>query len=145
MSGGDGNILADVINKHSARVKEIGPIGEAEGIEPAELERRLEAVRKLIPYLKLVERQRLRVPEKTAESYKEFWESEETNQLFDELIGDKLAIAQIMLLLEGKSLSTGEISEALGLNPSAVSKHMNSSARQGLVKYDVDSNCYALA
>ena len=65
--------------------------------------------------------------------------------LFDELVINKLAISQILLLLEEKPLSTGEISEALGLNPSEVAKHMNSSSRQGLVRYDVDHKRYALA
>jgi DNA-binding IclR family transcriptional regulator len=50
-----------------------------------------------------------------------------------------------MLLLKEKPLSTGEISEVLGLEPSEVSRHMNSSSRHGLVRYDVNSKCYALA
>ncbi|WP_372681980.1 ArsR family transcriptional regulator [Desulfosarcina sp.] len=50
-----------------------------------------------------------------------------------------------MLLLKKKPLSTIDISERLGLNPSDVSKHMNSSSRHGLVRYDTTSNCYALA
>ena len=47
---------------------------------------KLEAVRKLVPYIKLVERERLRVPVKSEEAYKEFFESTEVNRLFDEMI-----------------------------------------------------------
>jgi coenzyme F420-reducing hydrogenase delta subunit len=145
MSGGEGNRLAEVIDSFTARIRELGPLGEPEGIEPEVLMKALEAGRKLIPYLRLVEREKLRVPVKSEKAYREFYESEEVNRLFDEMIGEKLALSRIVALLQEKPLSTAEISEALDLNPSEVAKQMNSSSRQGLVKYDVDSNCYALA
>jgi hypothetical protein len=47
-----------------------------------------------------------------------------TGWIFDELIVDKLAIIQIMLLLKEKPLSTGEIADNLGLSPSEVSKYL---------------------
>ena len=87
----------------------------------------------------------MRVPIKSEEAYNDFFNSDEVNKLFNDLIAEKLAISQILLTLEEKPLSTREISEALGLNPSEVSKHMNSSSRQGLVRYDIDRKCYALA
>jgi F420-non-reducing hydrogenase iron-sulfur subunit len=45
-------------------------------------------------------------------------------------------VRQIMMLLRERPLSTGEISEILGLSPSEVSIHLNSSARQGLVVFN---------
>ncbi len=145
MSGGDGNILVDVIDKFTAQIKEIGPLGKAEGIDESTLALRLEAVSRLVPYLKLVERERLRVPAKTEQEYDRFWNSDEVNTLFDDIIAAKLAVSQIISLLKASPLSTGEIAEKLGLNPSEVSRHLNMSSRQGLVRYDVDRNCYALA
>jgi coenzyme F420-reducing hydrogenase delta subunit len=145
MSGADGNLLAEVANDFTKKVKELGPLGKSEGIDKKELKFKLEAVRKLVPYMKLVERERLRVPVKSEEAYSKFFESDEVNRLFSELFGDKLAISQIMLLLGENPLSTGEISEKLGLNPSDVSRHMISSSRQGLVRYDETQKCYALA
>jgi F420-non-reducing hydrogenase iron-sulfur subunit len=65
--------------------------------------------------------------------------------LFRELIADKLAISQIMLLLQERPLSTGEISEILGLTPSEISRHLNSSARQGLVRYEESQKRFAFA
>jgi len=53
--------------------------------------------------------------------------------------------SQILLLLEQSPLSIREISERLDLNPSDVSRHMNDSSRLGVVRYDVDNKCYALA
>jgi len=145
MSAADGNLLAEYTDDFINKVKELGPLGKSEGIDEKELKFKLEAVNKLIPYMKLVERERLRVPVKTKEAYTEFFESSEINALFDEIFSEKLAISQIMLLLGENPLSTGEISEKLGLNPSDVSRHMISSSRYGLVRYDTASNCYALA
>lgn len=144
MSGGEGNRLAEVADGFTEKVKGIGPLGEAEGIEKRELSRALAAVRRMIPYLRLVEREKLRVPVRTEEAYHEFYTSDEVSRLFDELIGSNLAISRIVSLLGEKPLTTGEISEILGLNPSEVSKHMISSSRQGLVRYDTDSNRYTL-
>jgi len=67
------------------------------------------------------------------------------DKLFNELILNKLTESQIMLLLNEKSHSTREIAESLALNPSEVSGHLNSSARQGYVRYDESRKCYALA
>jgi F420-non-reducing hydrogenase iron-sulfur subunit len=145
MSSGEGMLLAEVINAFCKKVEEIGPLGKSEGIDPKGLKFKLEAATQLIPYVKLVERERLRVPVKSEEAYTEFFASDEVNRLINELILDKLAISQIMLLLREKPLSTGEMSEILGLNPSEVSRHMNSSSRYGLIRYDESRKCFALA
>ena len=145
MSGADGNLLAEVTNDFTSKVKELGPLGKGEGIDGNELKFKLEAAGKLIPYIKLVERERLRVPVKSEEEYNKFFNSDEVNRLFDELIGDKLTISQIMLHLREEPLSTGKLSEILRLNPSEVSRHMKNSSRQGFVRYDETRKCYALA
>jgi coenzyme F420-reducing hydrogenase delta subunit len=145
MSAGDGILLTELINAFVKEVEELGPLAKSEGIDENGIKSRLEAVNNLVPYIKLVERERLRVPVKSENAYNEFFASDEVNRLFDELIGDKLAISQIMSLLRDKPLPTGEISEVLGLSPSQVAKYMNSSSRQGLVRYDESRKCYALA
>ena len=145
MSGADGGLLADVTNDFTKEVRALGPLGKSEGIDEKGLRFKLEAARKLVPYIKLVERERLRVPSKSEEAYKEFFTSDEFNRLFNELIGDKLAVSQMMSLLKENPLSTGEIAEVLSLKPSEISKHINFSSRQGLVRYDESCNCYALA
>jgi F420-non-reducing hydrogenase iron-sulfur subunit len=145
MSGADGNLLAEVVNDFTKKVKALGPFGKGEGVDENELKFNLGAVRKLIPYIKLVERERLRVPSKSEAVYKRFFESDEVDALFNELFLDKLTISRIMLLLGERPLSTVEISEKLGLNPSEVSRHLNRSSRQGLIKYDLVGKCYALA
>jgi len=145
MSAGDGILFAEVIDDFVRKVKELEPLGKSEGVDKPVLKGKLEAVTKLIPYIKLVERERLRVSFKTESEYREFFISEELKRLFDELIADKLTISQIMLLLREKPLSTVEISESLGLTPSEVSRHINSTSRQGLVRYDETQKRFALA
>jgi len=145
LSSGDGILLAEKMNSFCKKVDDIGPFGKSEGIDEKGLKVKLEAVTNLVPYLKLVERESLRVPSKSEDAYKDFFASDEVNRLINELVIDKLAISQIMLLLREKPLSTGEISEILGLNPSEVSRHMNSSSRHGLVRYDESRKRFALA
>ena len=145
MSGADGGLLADVTNDFTRQVKALGPLGKSEGMNAEDLDSKLKAARKLVPYIKLVERERLRIPSKSEEAYHEFFTSDRFDRLFDELIGDQLAVSQMLSLLKEKSLSTGEIAEELALNPSEIAKYINSSSRQGLVKYDESTQCYALA
>jgi DNA-binding transcriptional ArsR family regulator len=145
MSSSDGILLAEVIDEFTNYIRDLGPIGKDEGEDENGLKAKLEAAKKLVPYIRLVERERLRVPSKSEEAYTKFFTSDEFDGLFNDLIINKLAMSQIMLLLKEKPLSTGEISEVLGLEPSEVSRHMNSSSRHGLVRYDVNSKCYALA
>ncbi len=136
ISASEGMRFAEVMNEFSKKLKALGPLGKGEGIDKNGLKFKLEAVKNLIPYIKLVERERLRVHFDTAEEYDEFFSSDEVDRLFQELIGDKLEISQIMAFLRERPLSTGEISEMLGVDPSEVSIHLNNSARQGLVKFD---------
>ena len=145
MSGADGNLLAEYTDDFSRQLMELGPLGQSEGMTVGEVQFKLAAAKRLVPYLRLVERERLRVPAKTKQAYTEFFESSEVNALFDEIFAEKLAVSQILLLLGEKPLSTADISTKLGLNPSDVSRHMISSSRHGMVRYDTDSNCYTLA
>ncbi len=81
------------MNEYSAELTKLGPIGKAEGIDEKELASKLEAVRRIIPYIKLVLTQRLNVPVRTEEAYHNFFNSAEFERLFDELIAEKLAIS----------------------------------------------------
>jgi coenzyme F420-reducing hydrogenase delta subunit len=136
MSAGEGIRFAEFMNDFSGMIRDLGPIGQAEGIEGEKLKFRLRAVTELIPYIRLVERERLRVHFDTAEGYEKYFQSDEANRLIRELIADKLAISQIMTVLREQPRSTAELSEMLGLAPAEVSRYMISSARQGLARFD---------
>jgi len=145
ISAAEGTRFAEIMSSFANQLLELGPLGQGEGIAPADLKLKLGALNRLIPYVKLVEREKLRIPEKSEEAYRAFYESEATNRLFHELIADKLTVSQILMLLEKSPLSTREISERLGLEPADVSRHMNDSSRQSLVRFDFDQKRYALA
>ena len=144
ISGSEGMRYAEVMNDFGRQLKELGPIGTGEGIEKSALKLKFKAVNKILPYLKLVERERLRVRFKTEAEYNDFFSSEEVNSLIRDVIAEKLAISQITTLLGINPLSTREISEQLSLDPAEVSRHLNSSSRQGLVRYDASHKRYAI-
>ena len=143
VSASEGIRFAEVVTDFTKKLKELGPLGAGEEMDEHALKFKLETVINLIPQVKLVEREKLRVHFETEEEYNEYFGSDEVDKLFRELIADKLAMSQIMLLLRENPLSTGEISETLGLNPSDVSRHLKMSARQGLVRFDESQKRFA--
>jgi len=145
MSGAEANVFVDGVNSFVRKVKELGPLGKGEGMDAAELKFKLDSVTQLIPYVRLVERERLRLPAMPEEEYQKFFASDELKRLFNETVAEKLAISQIMLLLRERPFQTAEMAKRLGLTPSEVSRHLNTSSRQGLVRYDESRKCFALA
>jgi F420-non-reducing hydrogenase iron-sulfur subunit len=151
VSAGEGIRFANIMNDFGRQVEELGPLGKSEGIDRSVLKSRIEGVQKLVPYIKLVQTERLRAPRSLRVSgeqeqhYHEFFESEAVNKIFKDAIFDKLAISQIVSLLREGPLSTADIAQKIGLTPSEVSKHLNASSRQRLVRYDEDQKRYALA
>ena len=145
MSGADGNLLAEYTDEFTKTIKELGPIGKMEGLDKEQVQLRIEAARRVVPFARLAERERLRVPVKSKQDYTEFFEDGQTRTLFDRVLSDRLAISQIMLLLEDKPMTTSDISSFLGLNPSDVSRHMITSSRHGMVRFDMQSKCYTRA
>lgn len=59
MSGAEANVFTESVNDFVKTVKGLGPIGKGEGIEPNELKARLNDLKKLIPYFKMVNREKL--------------------------------------------------------------------------------------
>ena len=145
MSGSESNLFVEGVNGFVRKVKELGPLGRGEGLNDKELKFRLRSVTQLIPYIRLVERERLRLPAMPEEEYRKYFDSPELNRLFEETVGDKLAITQIVSLLREGPLSTAEIAKNLGLTPSKVSKYLNASSKQRLVRYDESRKRFALA
>jgi F420-non-reducing hydrogenase iron-sulfur subunit len=145
ISASEGTRYAEVMNDFGKQLKEIGPLGESEGLDAETLKLNLMAVTKLLPYAKLVERERLRVRFDKQEQYDEYFASDEFNRLFEELIVDKLAISRIMLLLRGNPLSARDISDVLGIKANEVSRHLSNSSRLGLVSFDDAEKRFAVA
>ncbi|MGD0023319.1 MAG: hydrogenase iron-sulfur subunit, partial [Xanthobacteraceae bacterium] len=121
VSASEGMRYAEIVTDFTDRLKELGPLGTGEGVDRNALKLKLEAIRKLLPYIKLVEREKLRVRFASKAEYEEFFASDELNSLFNELIVDKLAISQSTVLLQQQALSSGEIADSLGMSASEVS------------------------
>jgi F420-non-reducing hydrogenase iron-sulfur subunit len=145
MSAGEGIRFAEVMNNFSWKLSEMGPLGAGEAMDVPSLKFKLEAVTKLVPYIKLVERERLRIPVQSSEEYNRFFASEEATRLFSDLILDKLDISQILMLLREKPRSISELSEVMGLPPSEVVRHLACSAKQGLARFDETQRRYVAA
>ena len=145
VSASEGIRFAEVVTDFTEKLKKMGPLGEGEGLDEAALKLKLEALKRMIPYTKLVERERLRVRFDTQEAYDRYFASDELHRLFDDLVADKLSLSQITLLLKEKPMTSGEISQVLRLQPSEVSRHLKSSVMHGLVRFDERKKRYALA
>jgi coenzyme F420-reducing hydrogenase delta subunit len=145
IAASEGSRFAEVMGDFSTQMREMGPLGRVEGLTEADLKLRLGAVARLLPYMKLVERERLRAPERTEKAINAFYECDEANRLFDELIADELVNSQILLLLGEGPLSTGQLAEKLRLTSSSVAKQMKSASSRGLVRYDQEHGTFALA
>lgn len=145
MSAGEGILFAEIVNEFINEVKQLGPLGRSEHLDGPALKAKLAALTKLIPYIRLVERERLRIPVKTEEAVRNFYAGDDVNKVIAETIADKLATSQIVLMLREKPMPTAEIAGRLGLTPSEVSKHLSASSKHGLVRYDQSLKSFALA
>lgn len=144
VSSGEGILFAEKVDDFVGQIKGLGPLGQVEGIDENILRLKFQAATKLIPYLRLVESERLRVRFNTLEEYLDFYDSEEFFELFNELIADKLALSQITLLLRETPLSPGEIAQSLALSPSEISRHLHGSVEKGLIRYEARDMRFAL-
>ena len=134
VSAGEGTRFAEVMTEFSGKVKSLGPLGSSEGKEIAELQAGLASATQLVPYIKLVERERLRVPQRTEEGYRKFFGSAEFDKLFKVLILDKLAMSRIMARVRARPVAAAELAAGLQLEPAEVSRHLNALAQQGMLR-----------
>ncbi len=91
MSAGEGILFTEVVNDFVKKVKELGPLGKGEGIDENELKSKLEEVTKLVPYIKLVKKEKLALHLDKEEEYNELYTSDEVDRLFSEVISYHIA------------------------------------------------------
>ncbi len=86
VSAGEGIRFANLMNEFSAEIEGLGPLGRSEGVEAAELASRIEAVIRLIPYIKMVKRDKLALHLRDSPTaYDELYTSQEIDQLLGEV------------------------------------------------------------
>ncbi len=86
MSSADGNLFAEVMSEFGNKVKKLGPLGIAEGIEDNELKSKLAKIRKLVPYIKLTKNEKLASRLENPEEYDQLFTKDEIDRLFSEVI-----------------------------------------------------------
>jgi F420-non-reducing hydrogenase iron-sulfur subunit len=86
ISASEGGRFAEVMNDFTARLRELGPTGESEGLDPEELQTKLEEIRKLIPYIKIEKREKLTQRLEKEEEYDQLYTSDEMDTLLSETV-----------------------------------------------------------
>ena len=86
MSGGEGILFVDVINDFSKKVEALGPLGKGEGMDENELKTKIQDVSKLVPYIKMVKREKLGSRLENKEAYDALFTRDEVDRLFREVI-----------------------------------------------------------
>ena len=86
MSAGEGIRFAEVTNDFAKKVKELGPVGTSEGLDKEELKSKLAEIRKLVPYIKIVKKQKLGTPLRNREDDDKHFTREEIDSLLREVI-----------------------------------------------------------
>ncbi len=86
MSAGDGHVFVEVMDDFSKKIKELGPIGEGEGINADELEEKMAEIIKSIPYIKIMTNKKMETRLGNPEEYETFFTLDEVDKLFTERI-----------------------------------------------------------
>ena len=86
MSAGEGIRFADVTNGFVKKVRELGPLGKAEGIDEKELQSKLTEIRKLVPYIKQVKNDKLGTRLTNPLDYDTHFTREEVDDLFGNVV-----------------------------------------------------------
>jgi len=86
MSAGEGNVFTEEVDKFVNSVKELGPLGTSDEIDEAQLKLELDSVMNLIPYIKIVEAEKLSSRLENEEEYDGLFTSEDIETLFNEVV-----------------------------------------------------------
>jgi F420-non-reducing hydrogenase iron-sulfur subunit len=82
---GEGIRFGRIMNEFTGKVKELGPLGQAEGMDEDALKSKLEEVTKLVPYIKIAKKDKLESCLEREEKYDGYFTREEIDALFREI------------------------------------------------------------
>jgi len=86
MSSGEGILFTEVVDDFCRKVKELGPLGKGEAVDENELKSKLEEVRKLVPYIKIVKKDKLASRLENEEEYEGYFTADEIDRLLSEVV-----------------------------------------------------------
>jgi F420-non-reducing hydrogenase iron-sulfur subunit len=86
MSAGEGIHFAETVDGFVRTVRDLGPLGQGEGVDPGELSSQLETVTKLVPYIKIVKGEKLASRLESEDAYEEYFTGEEIESLLRDVV-----------------------------------------------------------
>jgi ferredoxin len=86
ISAAEGTRFAEIMNDFTEKLRELGPLGVGEGIDDAELKSQLDSVAKLVPYIKLVQQEKLARRLEKQEEYDQLYTLEDVDRMFREVV-----------------------------------------------------------
>jgi len=86
MSSAEGSRFAETVNDFIKKAGAIGPFGKSEGLDEKGLKSKLNEIERLIPYIKIVTRDKLSSRLKDPETWNQLFTKEEIDKLFSEVI-----------------------------------------------------------
>jgi F420-non-reducing hydrogenase iron-sulfur subunit len=85
MSGAEANVFVESTNNFVKKIKELGPLGKSEGIGKEDLMSKIADVTKLVPYIKVVYKEKLATRVTNPEEYDKVFTKDEVEKLFNEV------------------------------------------------------------
>ena len=84
ISAAEGNRFAEIMNDFTEKLRELGPLNNGNG--NGKLAAELESVARLVPYIKLIKKEKLATRFEKEEEYDEFYTRDEVDTLFREVV-----------------------------------------------------------
>lgn len=94
VAASQGSRFAAVMDDFVEEIGTLGPLGASEGIDGDSLMPKLQSLYRMVPQLKLLVRERLRVRVKSEDAYDKLYSSAEVDELIDDLIADPASAAE---------------------------------------------------
>lgn len=82
MSGAEASLFVEAVNGFVKQVRNLGPLGESEGLDPNEVKSKIAEITKLIPYIKLVNQDKLASRFRAPEEHDGLFTHDEIESLF---------------------------------------------------------------
>jgi Fe-S-cluster-containing hydrogenase component 2 len=86
ISSGEGSRFAEIVNEFSKKVQHLGPLGKGEGLNESDLNSKLKVLSSLVPYIKLVKKEKLRVRLSSEDEYRDLYTTEEIDCLLRDVV-----------------------------------------------------------
>ena len=134
VSASEGARFSEVVTSFTEEIRDLGPLGNAEGQDFSELEFKLRVAKAASQSEKL----RWVAAKQTefmtdGNKYGETFTQHELNRMLDGVIVDEVAINGILLLMKEKPSSVKEIADTINVSPPRVLRYVSALRKKGLV------------